>query len=175
MNKVISWLKNVRVRQIVTVFLAGLTVFVMQGFGYGNALQAQADTIKSSEGIYYKGVPNETDNINNDNNLVEKAKKNLKETADNVHENFVSDKAVKTPEGVYYKATPDDTSNINNDSNFFEQAKQNLKETADNIKEKLNLDEPLPPSTKKFLRSTENTVEETVEPVTGTKKGYYQE
>ncbi|MBW4635133.1 MAG: hypothetical protein KME30_25520 [Iphinoe sp. HA4291-MV1] len=114
-----------RLRKILTVFLVGLTFFVMQAFGYG-ALQAQADnTVTSPEGIYYKRTPegrgninnndNIRDNIKNDNKLVEQARKNLKETADNVREkvNNVGESVsrnmgdtVKTPEGIYYKGTP---------------------------------------------------------------------
>ncbi|BAY47447.1 hypothetical protein SAMD00079811_50650 [Scytonema sp. HK-05] len=238
-----------RLRQILTVFLVGLTFFVMQAFGYGNALIAQAEeTVESPVGIYYKGTPSDTGSntssnkssdtskIQNDNKLVEKARKNLKETADNVREkanNFgesvsgSSDGNVKSPVGIYYKGTPSDTSsdtsNIQDDNNLIEkatkkvketadnlrasvdldenvttpeanyykaqpqttttskgnnpikQATESLKETADNVREKLNLDEELPRSTKEFLNSTEKRVEKTVAPVTGTKEGYYQE
>lgn len=55
-----------------------------------------------------------------------------------------------------------------------EKAKTSLKEGAENIKEKLNLDEPVPQATKDFLHSTQQKVEETVEPITGTEHGYYQ-
>ncbi|NJR15939.1 MAG: hypothetical protein HC785_09595 [Calothrix sp. CSU_2_0] len=91
-----------------------------------------------------------------------------------------SAETVTSPEGIYYKGTPDESinKNINNnaDSNnkLGENAKSSLKEAADNVREKLNLDEPLPRSTKEFLKSTEERVEKTVEPVTGTRKGYYQ-
>jgi hypothetical protein len=97
---------------------------------------------------------------------------------------------VVSPEGIYYHGTPDE--NINKDINnkydgnrIVDSAKNNLKETtessknslrdvADNVREKLNLDEPLPRSTKEFLKSTEEQVEKTVEPVTGVRQGYYQ-
>ncbi|MEI2583694.1 hypothetical protein [Scytonema sp. PRP1] len=238
-----------RLRQILTVFLVGLTFFVMQALGYGNSLIAQAEeTVQSPVGIYYKGTPSDTSsdkssgtsNIQNDNKLVEKARKNLKETADNVREKVSnigesvsgsssgsSDGTVKSPVGIYYKGTPSDTSsdtsNIQDDNNLIEkatkkvketadnlrasvdldenvttpeanyykaqpqttttsngnnlieQARESLKETADNVTEKLNLNEELPRSTKEFLNSTEKRVEKTVAPVTGTKEGYYQE
>ncbi len=234
-----------RLRQILTVFLVGLTFFVMQALGYGNGLIAQAEeTVQSPVGIYYKGTPSDTSsdkssgtsNIQNDNKLVENARKNLKETADNVREKVnnvgesvsgSSDGTVKSPVGIYYKGTPSDTSsdtsNIQNDNNLIEkatkkvketagnlraavdldenvttpeanyykaqpetnttsngnnlieQARESLKETADNVREKLNLDEELPRSTKEFLNSTEKTVEKTVAPVTGTREGYYQD
>jgi len=157
MDKVISWVKNLRPRQIMTVFLVGLTVFVIQSFSDGKALQARAD-VQSPAGIYYKGTPDETDsinrdqtgNINKDNQLVEKARKNLKETTNNAWERLNSNEALKTAESTYYKATPE--SNSTQSNNVIEQARQNLQETAQNIKEKLNLDEPLPESTKEFLR-----------------------
>jgi hypothetical protein len=171
-----------RLRQIVTVFLVGLTFFVMQALGNG-VMPAQADNVvKSTEGVYYKGTP-DGGNVNSGNNLVNSARKNLKETADNVKgtaENVrdrisdVGDKTVKTPEGVYYKAVPDED-RINKSNDLSENAQGGLKAVADNVREKLNLDEPLPRSTKEFLRSTEKRVENAVEPVTGQPEGYYQE
>ncbi|WP_017317294.1 hypothetical protein [Mastigocladopsis repens] len=135
-----------RLRQILTVFLVGLTFFVMQALGYGNALQAQAEeTVKSPEGIYYKGTPSDTSsdtsNIQNDNKLVEKARKNLKETADNVREAIAPNETVKSPEGIYYKGTPSDTSNIQNDNKLIEKATKKVKETADNLRAAVDLDE----------------------------------
>jgi len=86
---------------------------------------------------------------------------------------------VVSPEGVYYHGTPDESINKDINNNYdgngvVESAKNSLKETADNVREKLNLDEPLPRSTKKFLKSTEERVEKAVEPVTGTRQAYYQ-
>jgi hypothetical protein len=179
-----------RLRKILTVFLAGLTFFVMQAFGY-NALQAQAnDTVTTPQGIYYKGTPegtgniNNNDNIRNDNNLVEQARKNIRETADNVRDkiNNVGEsvsrnvgETVKTPEGIYYKGTPDEN-NFSTGNKVSQNGGQNpLKEIADNVREKLNLDEEPPRATKEFLRSTEIKVENAVEPVTGRLEGYYQE
>ncbi|KYC41780.1 hypothetical protein WA1_17270 [Scytonema hofmannii PCC 7110] len=192
-----------RLHQILTVFLVASTFFVMQAFGYGT-LQAQADqTVTSPEGIYYKAVPGEarnvnstdklrtidnnntgyTDNIRNDNNLLENAKKGLKETADNVRDSVsrnVNDTArnigdnVTTPEGTYYKSTPD-AGNYSNNDRYSQNSGNPLKDAADNVREKLNLDEPLPRSTKEFLNSTEKRVEKTVQPVTRTPEGYYQE
>lgn len=172
--KVISWLKNLRVRQILTVFLVVLTVFVMQAFG-GNALQAQADdddTVKSSQGIYYKGTPNggevRTDNTNNE--IFQKTKQNLKKTADSVKENLKTDN-LTTPEATDYKV-PGKVS-LNNEKNPVEEAKNGLEKLGETITEKLNLNEETPRSTKEFLNKTEKEVEKTVKPLTGTHKGYY--
>ncbi len=187
MNKIVSLLKNLRLRQILTVFMAGLTVFVMQAFG--NILPAQADqTVESPYGYYYKGTPdgnaaNRDRNIlnqqdrsayRNDNQMVENARTNLKS-------NTNSGETVESPYGYYYKGTPDenvskgDRNVLRNDNELVENSKNSLKSTADNIREKLNLDEPLPRSTKEFLKSTEEKVEETVKPITGKREGYYQE
>ncbi len=77
-----------------------------------------------------------------------------------------------TPEASEY-SVPNPDSRINIDSNSpIENLKESLKDTGDNIREKLNLDEPLPQSTKDFLRSTEEKIEETVEPITGKQKYY---
>lgn len=180
-----------RLRQILTVFVVGLTFLVMQAFGYG-ALQAQAsDTLESPQGIYYKGVPgeaknvnstdklrfndNETNNVRNDNNPVENARKNLKETANNVRESVSGNvgEDVISPEGKYYKAVPNE-GNYSKDNrlardarNSLRDASGNVKSTADNIREKLNLDEELPRSTKDFFQSTKEKVEDVVKPLTG--------
>jgi predicted PurR-regulated permease PerM len=53
MNRVITWLKNIGLRQIVTVFLTALTLLLVPAFSYSNALQAQADTL-IAEGDSYK-------------------------------------------------------------------------------------------------------------------------
>jgi hypothetical protein len=76
---------------------------------------------------------------------------------------------VKTPEGTYYKGIPDE---INNPQ--VENTGNRLKSAADTIREKLNLDEETPRATKEFLKSTKSKVEETVQPLTETKEGYYQ-
>jgi hypothetical protein len=96
---------------------------------------------------------------------------------------------VTSPEGVYYKGVPDDdvhrslrqnnsgsdTENYNTSSgNIIEEIKEKIEETAETVTEKLNLNEETPRATKEFLRSTEKQVEKTVEPVTGTRSGYYQ-
>jgi len=84
---------------------------------------------------------------------------------------------VKSPYGYYYKGTPDpavienDASSISNNPVA---SKNPLESIADNVREKLNLDEPLPESTKEFLGSTEERIENVVEPVTGKKEGYHQ-
>ncbi|MBW4424764.1 MAG: hypothetical protein KME50_09995 [Nostoc desertorum CM1-VF14] len=117
MNRVISWLRNIRISQIVVVFLVGFMFLLGQAFS--DVSVAQAD--------------------------------------------------VKTPEGTYYKGIPDELNNpqVENTGN-------RLKSAADNIREKLNLDEETPRSTKEFLKSTKNKVEETVQPLTETKEGYYR-
>lgn len=148
MNKVISFVKKFSFRQVTTVLLVVLTVFVIQSFGYGSALQAQANnTVESSEGIYYKGTPDGNSITNQGENLVEKGKSKVKEGARNLGKQLNSGKLdVETPEGRYYKATPEHAAN-NRTGGVID----NVQQTAQNIKEKLNLDEPLPKSTKDFL------------------------
>lgn len=125
MNRLLSWLQNLLLRQIITIFMLGFVFFSLQAFSYGNSmLVAQADTVKTPEGIYYKGTPDEG-RVRNDRQL--------------------------------------------------ENAQRRLKETGDNVREKLNLDEETPEATKEFLESVQNKVEKTVEPITGTRRGYYQE
>ncbi len=227
MNRVSSWIQNILLRQVITVFLVVFTFFGIQAFGF-NQLQALADdTVKSPYGIYYKGTPDESVVNQGNNATVEGSKNKLKETADNVKEgakDFLNStkkglekddtvdnaknklketadnvkegakdfanstkkgvqeaaqstgETVKSPYGIYYKGTPDETkvgnqaNNINNNVD----SKNPLQSIVDNVREKLNLDEPLPESTKEFLDSTEKRVEKAVEPITGTKEGYHQ-
>ncbi len=126
MKRVFSWLQNILLRQIILVCLIGFAFFSFQVFNYGNdMLIAKADT-------------------------------------------------VKTPEGIYYKGTPDNNASIRNDQQI-DNAQKKLKETAENVREKLNLDQPTPRATKEFLDSVQTQVEDSVEPITGTRHGYYQE
>ncbi len=77
---------------------------------------------------------------------------------------------VKTPEAKYYNAQPTEK-----DKQLVDNAKKNLEDIGENIREKLNLDEPLPESTKEFLNSSENKVDEVVNLLTRDSKGYYEE
>jgi len=77
---------------------------------------------------------------------------------------------IKTPEAKYYNAEPTEK-----DKQLVDNAKNNLKDIGDNVREKLNLDEPLPQSTKEFLNSSENKENVVVNPITREKKGYYQQ
>jgi hypothetical protein len=89
--------------------------------------------------------------------------------------NMAAQATTLTPEASEYSVpNPDSRIDINN-NNPIENLKENLKDTGVNIREKLNLDEPLPESTKDFLRSTEDKIENTFEPITGKQKPYYSE
>ncbi|MBE9215916.1 hypothetical protein IQ247_25185 [Plectonema cf. radiosum LEGE 06105] len=86
--------------------------------------------------------------------------------------NIAVQAATLTPEATEYNVpNPDSRINLDN-NNPIENIQQNLKYAADNVREKLNLDEPLPESTKDFLQSTEQKIDETVEPITGKQKYY---
>ena len=115
MNKVISFLPNVRLRQIVSAFLLAVALLVGSAFGYGNQIQAQANS------------------------------------------------TTLTPEADSYKVKGADSSlrtDIGNATNQAEDTGSSIidkiEDVAENIKEKLNLDEPLPPSTKKFINQVED-------------------
>ncbi|WP_071191823.1 hypothetical protein [Trichormus sp. NMC-1] len=123
MNQILNFLQRKIFRPIVIISLMAFTFFGFPALNYSNSL-AQAETVKTPEGIYYKGTP--------------------------------------------------DTAKIRNDKPV-ENAPKILKETAENIKEKLNLDEPVPDATKEFLEDVKTNVEKTVEPITGTRRGFYQE
>uniref|UniRef100_UPI000693289E hypothetical protein n=1 Tax=Hassallia byssoidea TaxID=482630 RepID=UPI000693289E len=122
-------------------------------------------------------------------NSADSAKNKLKQTADNIKgtakdavnstKKGIDDAAkstgetVKSPLGTYYKGTPHASLPLETDTKSVD-TKNPLQSIADNVREKLNLDEPLPESTKEFLGETEKRVEKAVEPITGTKEGYHQ-
>lgn len=79
-----------------------------------------------------------------------------------------------TPEATSRYQVPDADSKIDIDDNkTAKNLKENLRDTKETIVEKLNLNEPLPESTKDFLRSTEEKIEDTLEPITGGEKPSY--
>jgi hypothetical protein len=186
MNKLISVLKNLRLHKILTIFVLGLAVFIMQAFG--NTAQALADeTVKSPYGYYYKGTPDENistqdrnifnqdrnisnrdrDISNRDRNIFNQGRNDNQqlERTDRYSQGSLnkSGETVKSPYGYYYKGTPDE--NVSNQ--VLDSAKRNLKDTAENVREKLNLDEPAPEATKDFLQSAKEKVGEAVESLTG--------
>ncbi|OUL19096.1 hypothetical protein [Nostoc sp. 106C] len=183
MTRVFSWIQNVLLRRIMVVLLLGLAFLGMQSFGYSNGMLAQAD-VKTPEGIYYKGTPDNVGNTSSDRNILEKARDTLNpNTGNNPRRNFDDDRrfsredrgsygnrgyydnggnkgtigdTVKTPEGIYYKGTPD--------SNQIENSQNKLRKGADTIREKLNLDEDTPRATKDFVNSVKSKVGEVVNP-----------
>jgi hypothetical protein len=83
MNKVIYWIQNFLLRQVLIICLIGATFFVGQCFIYSNAIIAHAD-VQTPEGIYYKGTP-DNQGISNDTQI-RNAQDKLKSTVDNVRE-----------------------------------------------------------------------------------------
>ncbi|MEH1918829.1 hypothetical protein [Nostoc sp.] len=110
MNRVISWLRNIRISQIVVVFLVGFMFLLGQAFSYTNI--ALAD-VKTPEGTYYKGTPNEQGEIRNDTqiNNTQKSQNPIKSTVDNIREKLNLDE--KPPEAT--KEFFDPTSNRTGD------------------------------------------------------------
>ena len=89
MKQVTSLLQNLSLRKILTVFLVGITVFVIQVFGFINASPALAEAV-TPEATSYQVDQVETKNIKKDNGLIEK----VKETADNVREKLNLDEPI---------------------------------------------------------------------------------
>ena len=184
MTSVFAWIQNAIVRRIVVVFMLGLAFLGMQSFGSSNGMLAQADTVKTPEGIYYKGTPDNVGNTSGDKNILEKAIDTLNpNSGDNIRRNFNDDRrfsqdnqgyygdrgysdnaanrgnsggTVRTPEGIYYKGTPD--------NNQIENSQNKLRQGANNIREKLNLNEDTPQATKDFLNSVKDKVGDVVNP-----------
>ncbi|MFS0519986.1 hypothetical protein ACEYW6_35570 [Nostoc sp. UIC 10607] len=82
MNRVTSWLRNIRISQILVVFLVGFMFLLGQAFSYVSV--AQADVI-TPEGTYYKGVPDRQGEIRKDTQI-RNTQNPLKQAADNIRE-----------------------------------------------------------------------------------------
>ncbi|MFB2937927.1 hypothetical protein ACE1B6_21980 [Aerosakkonemataceae cyanobacterium BLCC-F154] len=82
---------------------------------------------------------------------------------------LLAQSAAITPEGDYYQVAPEyaGKGTVNN-------VKGTVKNATENVVEKLNLNEPLPPSTKKFLNQVEDSVNNTAKPITGNQEGYFE-
>jgi hypothetical protein len=107
MNRVISWLRNIRISQIVVVFLVGFMFLLGQAFSDVNV--AQAD-VKTPEGTYYKGIPDGQGEIRNDFQT-SNTQNPLKSAAENIREKLNLDE--KTPRAT--KEFFDPTKNIAGD------------------------------------------------------------
>jgi hypothetical protein len=131
MNRVISWLQSVRLRQICTVLLASITFLVSTAFDiHGSQLQAQAEPV-TPEATNYKVDKTESQAEIKTERIKENAEKSAKLLADEGKQ--VTNRAA-------------------------ESAKDPNKNIFEAVKEKLNLDEPLDPGTKKAVRQLEDTV-----------------
>lgn len=91
MNRLISWIQSIRLRQIVTVVLAAVTIFVSSAFGTSNDLQAQAipllnRTDASAEQVdsgTIKKIQDKAEDINSDK-IGDTGLKNLKNLGKNI-------------------------------------------------------------------------------------------
>ncbi len=135
MNRVISLLQKMRLRQIVTSFLVVLTFLVSTAFDvHGNQLQAQAEPV-TPEATKYKTDSGDDQISIKQERIKENAEKSAKLLADEGKQ--VKNQAVES--------TQDSGKNL-----------------FDNIREKLNLDEPIDPGTKKAVEQLEDTASEVV-------------
>ena len=131
MKRVISLLENMRLRQIVTVFLVVLTFLVSTAFDiHGNQLQAQAEPV-TPEATDYK---------------VESAESKLEMKVERTKENAEKSAKLLAEEGKLVT------------NRAAESAQDSNKNIFESVKEKLNLDEPIDPGTKQAVRQLEDTV-----------------
>lgn len=122
--RTISLMKNIRLRQIVTVFLVVLAFLVSTAFDIrGNDLQAWAEPV-TPEATSYNTTKGEVPN---------------RMKAERIEEN--AEKSAKLLEKEGIKVT----------NRAAEAAKDPNKNIFESIKEKLNLDEPIDPGTKEFV------------------------
>ncbi|RCJ23196.1 hypothetical protein A6S26_01170 [Nostoc sp. ATCC 43529] len=101
MKRLSYWLKNIRIRHMVVVFLVGFMFLLGQAFSYGNV--AQADVI-TPEGTYYKGVPDGQGDIRNDNQT-RSVQNKFKNTVDNVREKLNLDEETPRATREFFDST----------------------------------------------------------------------
>jgi hypothetical protein len=169
MKNVISFFQTLLLRQVFTIFLVTFTFIAAPVFS-NSMLVANAETVLSPEGVYYKGTPDGSLRKSDENNnksvfdASEATKNNPQNRVDERRGNSLGENIV----------SPEEATKNNSQNRVQEKSENPIQEAIETVREKLNLDEDLPRSTKEFLKETEETVEETVEPITGTRKGYYQ-
>lgn len=135
MKRTISFLKNIRLRQIVTICLVVLAFLVSTNFDIsGNSLQAWAEPV----------TPEATDYNANKSQAPNRLK------AERIEEN--AEKSAKLLEEEGIKVT----------NRAAEAAKDPNKNIFESIKEKLNLDEPIDPGTKEFVEEIREGASEVV-------------
>ena len=130
MNQVISLLQNIRLRQIVTVFLVVLTFLVSTAFDInGHQLQAQAEPVTPEATEYKVNDP-----------------ASLESRAERVKEDAQKSAKLLEKEGIEVK------------NRAAESTQGTGKNLFDNIREKLNLDEPIDPGTKQAAEQIKDAV-----------------
>ncbi|MBK1989675.1 hypothetical protein A0J48_019410 [Sphaerospermopsis aphanizomenoides BCCUSP55] len=93
MKKIVNRLQSKILRQILIISLLVLTLFSIQSWNDSKfMLIAQADTVKTPEGIYYKGTPDPR-KIRNDQQR-ENTQERLKETTENVRRKLNLDEPI---------------------------------------------------------------------------------
>ncbi len=121
MNQLISWLKNIRIRQTIVVFLVGFMFLLGQAFSYDNV--AHADVV-TPEGTYYKRIPDGQGEIRNDTQI-RNAQNKLKDTVDNVREKLNLDEQTPRATKEFFDSTKnrgaDKTSRLQGDTEGYYQ------------------------------------------------------
>jgi preprotein translocase subunit SecF len=145
MNQIISWLQKVTVHVIITTLIVVIPFFISGMLGYGNAFQAHAKMTTEYNSAEVKGA--EVVNTANPQDV----KENAQQAAEATRQQTREGKEARAQNAAAPKAR-----------NARESTQDTDKNLAENIREKLNLDEPLPPSTKKFLKSSEKVVDKTI-------------
>ncbi|WP_009631930.1 hypothetical protein [Synechocystis sp. PCC 7509] len=132
MKRVTSWLQSIKLKQIITVFIVGLTLLISSAFDiHGNQLQAQAEPV-TPEATQYK---------------VDSGESEAEIKADRIKDNAEKSAKLLKDEGINIKNRAAETKG----KNIFE-----------NVKDKLNLDEPIDPGTKKAGEQLKEAAEDVV-------------
>ncbi|MEH1940374.1 MAG: hypothetical protein V7L01_09185 [Nostoc sp.] len=101
MNRLTSWLRNIRISQIIVVFLVGFMFLLGQAFSDINVAQADVTT---PEGTYYKGVPDGQGEIRNDTQTTN-SQNPLKQAAENIREKLNLDEETPRATKEFLKST----------------------------------------------------------------------
>jgi hypothetical protein len=145
--------------RIITTLLASVALFVGILFG--------TTAVKSLAAVTPQGAKE----VIEQSSSVQDAGEKLK--ALDSSEKVRNHQALDTTKDVYHGDNPGTSVNERRDESIRNTGNK-IKDIAETVKEKLNLDEPIPESTREFLKDAEDTVDNAVGKVSGEKPGYYK-
>ncbi len=136
MERVISWLQNTLFRTALTLVLIAIACFASVAIGFGNPLEARAETLTPEASSYQVARPNAEnaqtqDGIPNQA-LIENSRQQLRNRADEIREKLNLDKPVASDTPTYFEKLQEKT----------QEAVQDIQQSFENLADNLPGSEP---------------------------------